>query len=494
MKSPWLAVWFWLLTASYSPSQTIRFSDIAPTYTGVPAPPRVFVDGIRREAALSYREILSAEAPAVFSNIPQVLPLSYPSLGFSASSTNALGNLVELAGGQRVADHVEVVMVTWATAAKYPALGALDPSGYRHPVTASIYELQTDSDGVTTLRLLDKATAQVQIPWRPATLPDGAPYPFNGYAFKALIPLSAEVPLPNTCIISIGFDTQNSGASPVGVAGPYNELNLALSSSVPSIGRDPNADAVFWSQRDKWYYPASNWGGFGSPILRLFARDLPLPEPLFDPALEPVNAGVYHVRAVIEPENLDSDTVLTISKASVVFQTAGLTKSIADPDPFISVLNRSPGLAVDITYDGSAAVPARPGRYPFVIAATDRNHSGFLTGEFRLTGQRFEQWRDQEFPAGQPGGQAAWLAYATGGDPRMNAQPLQLTASQGGMSARFRQRREMSGVRVALEFSPDLSHWSTVSTEQEAADEFWEILSATSAAPAGFFRLKAATE
>lgn len=69
MKSPWLAVWFWLLTASYSPSQTIRFSDIATTGTGAPAPLRVFVDGIRREIAFSYREILSEKTLAVFSNL-----------------------------------------------------------------------------------------------------------------------------------------------------------------------------------------------------------------------------------------------------------------------------------------------------------------------------------------------------------------------------------------------------------------------------------------
>jgi len=495
MKSHWIASWLWILVISCSLGQEIRFSGLDTTYDGNPAHPRLTVDGIPRQAAFSYREILAGEAPAVFSNrIPEVLPLSYASVGFSANSTSALGNLVELAGSQRVADHVEVVMVTWATAAKYPALSGLDSSGYRHPITASLYQLQTDVGGVAALVRLDEATAQIQIPWRPATLPDGSAYPYNGFAFKALIPLAGSVTIPDTCIIAISFNTKNSGAVPLGVAGPYDELNLALASSLPTIGRDPDTNAVFWVHKGKWYYPASNWGGFGSPMLRLAARAAPLPSPALDSTFEPVNAGVYQARARIMPENLSADTVLTIAKAPVIFETAGLTKSIADPDPFITVLNHSPGLEAEITYHGTSVVPTRPGKHPFVIAATDRNHSGALSGEFHLTGQTYAQWLQEVLPGELPPSAAAGLAYATGGDPRRKEQPLHLETSAAGMTARFRQRREMSGIRLVLEFSPDLRRWASVVTQDEATDDFWEIHTAASAAPGGFFRLKAEAE
>jgi hypothetical protein len=495
MKTPWIAGWLWLLAIGGAPGQKISFRGIETTYDGRPAQAQVSVDGSVRQAAFSYREIRADEAPAVFSNrIPEVLPLSYNSVGFAANSTSALGNLVELDGSQRVADHVEVVMVTWATAAKYPALASLDSSGYRHPLTASIYQLQTDPDGVTAMVKLDEATAQVQIPWRPATLPDGSVYPYNGYAFKALIPLAGAVTVPGTCIIAIGFNTKSFAASPLGMAGPYEELNLALTSARPTIGRDPNANAVFWVYQGKWYYPASNWGGFGSPILRLSARATPLPSPALDATFEPVNAGVYQARASILPENLSGDTVLTIAKAPVIFETAGLTKSVADPDPFLTVLNRSPGLAAEISYDGSSVVPTRPGKYPFAIVATDRNHRGTLSGDFHLTGKTYAQWQQELLPGELPAGAAAGLAYATGGDPRREEQPLQLQASAGGMTARFNQRREMSGLRLALEFSPDLSQWRAVETQAEPTDDFWEIHTTTSAAPGGFFRLKAEAE
>jgi hypothetical protein len=495
MNHLWITGCLWILAAACSIGQDIRFTDVQPTYDGNPAHPRIWVDGIAREAAFSYREIDPEKATTVFSNlIPDILPLSYRSQAFQATKTSALGNLVQLEGSQRVADCVEVVMVTWARAANYSALAALDPSGYQHPVSASIYELKTDAAGATSLQLLDEATTQVQIPWRPERLPNGSNYPYSGYAFKALIPFDASITVPDACIIVIAFNTQNVGATPLGVPGPYNELNLAVSRSAPVVGNDPDTDVVFWIKNGEWRYPASNWGSVGAPILRLSARALPQPSPALDPTFMPVNAGIYQARAEIMPEDLAVDTVFTISKAPVDFQTAGLTKSIADSDPFITVLNSSPGLVTEITYNGSNAVPVRPDRYPFAIAATDRNHSGALTGEFHLTGKTYAQWYQNEFPGGDPAGQSTWLAYATGGEPPINGQPLGIEATAGGMSVRFLQRREMSGGRIALEFSSDLSRWDEVPTQALATDDCWDTHSSTSAASDGFFRLKAVTE
>jgi hypothetical protein len=495
MSRQWILSYLWLLAAACSHGQQVTFSGIVTRYDGAVAQPQAFVDGLPRDAAFSYREIRAEEAPAVFSNrIPEVLPLSYNSVGFAANSTSALGNLVELSGSQRVADSVEVIMVTWATAAEYSALSSIDASGYRHPVTATIYQLQASAGGASSLLLLDEATVQVQIPWRPATMPDGTAYPHNGYAFKALIPLAASITVPDTCVIAIRFNTQKSGVTPLGVPGPYNKLNLAISSSLPSLGRDPNADAVFWIHQGKWYYPAINWGGFGSPMLRFSARATALSAPLLDSTFEPVNAGTYHARGKISPENLTADTVLSISKAPVIFKTAGLTKSIADPDPFITLTNSSPGLAAEITYNGGIAVPAIPGKYPFSITATDRNHSGTLTGEFYLTGMSYAQWLRQEFRDGGPAGQAASLAYATGSDSQLTQQPLRLEMAMGCITASFRQRREMIGVRIALEFSPDLFRWNSVQTREEAIDDFWEIRSTNGSESNGFFRLKVEVE
>lgn len=496
MRNLAAAVCMWLVASGGSFGQKITFTGTETTYNGTPAQPRMWIDGVPQDATFFYREISLESASAVFSNrIPEDLPLSYSSLGFRANSTSALGNFVELAGDHRVADYVEVVMVTWATAAKYPELAALDPSGYWHPVSASVHQLNSGADGVATVSLLDEATAMVHIPWRPLTLSDGSAYPYNGYAFKALIPLAASVTVPDTCIIAIGFDTKSFGASPLGVPGPYDELNLALSSALPVVGQDPDPDGVFWIHRGNSYYPARNWGGFGSPILRLAARATALPQPVPDAALPPVNAGIYQARAEVSGGDFESETVLTIAKAPVAFETTGLTRSIADPAPFITVVNSSPGLVAAVTYNGSATVPLRPGKYPFAIAATDRNHSGILTGEFHLTGVTYEQWLQQEFPNSNSNSNSddppMWLAYATGGDMRMKLHPLRSDTLAQGMAVSFRQRREMSGVGVALEFSHNLSSWSQLQTATDTIDDFWETISAASASASGYFRLRA---
>ena len=177
-------------------------------------------------------------------------------------------------------------------------LAALDPTGYRHPVTATIYQILTATDGTTSILQLEQNTAWIQIPWRPLTLSNGSQYPYNGFAFKALIPLSGAVTLPEKCLIAISFNTQSAGMQPLGAAGPYNELNLALSSSSPLVGLDVNPDAVFRIKNGVWYYPASNWGGIGSPMLRLASRATALPQPVLLSSFEPVHAGTYQVRAL----------------------------------------------------------------------------------------------------------------------------------------------------------------------------------------------------
>jgi hypothetical protein len=485
--------------APLSQGQTMKFADLAPTYTGAPLWPRVMLGGLPRTASFKCRQLDPAATPTAFSNLPLPLGLSYQSLGFSANQTSALGNLVQLAGTARVADHAEVIMVTWATAANYPDLAASDPSGYRHPVTATIYQLQTSSGGIKTLLQLDQSTVEVQIPWRPTTLPDGKPYPYKGYAFAAIIPFSANVTLPNECIISISFNTEKSGDSPLGVAGPYGELNLALGTVAPKVGTDVDSDAVFWKKNGQWYYPASNWSPY-SPMLGLRTRAVPLPQPALT-STSPLHVGTYHIEATVSPEGAVAGAVMTVSKQPVNLQTAGLTKSIKDPDPFITVTNSSPGLVAAITYAGSTTPPATPGLYPFSINVTDSNHSGSLTGTFHLTGQTYEQWRQQELPGSGAGnadpdgdGVPNWLEYAIGAPP-LKAQPsLHLEAAPGGRKVWFRQRREMTGVRISLESSADLSKWRPLETTRESSDDWWETLSTRDPLPDGFLRLKAEVE
>lgn len=486
--------------ALLSNGQTALFNSLTPVYSGGPLWPEVSVAGQERHASLQCREINPVAAPTVFSNLPTVLALSYSSFGFAANQTTALGNQVRLSGTARVADHAEVVMVTWATAAKYPELAASDSTGYRHPVTATLYEIQTSSSGAVTLLQLEQNTVQIHVPWRPVTLPDGKPYPYNGYAFQTAIPFSAAVRVSEQCLIAISFNTQSSGPSPLGIAGPYNELNLGLGTSAPKIGSDVSADEVFWIKNGQWFYPARSWGGYGSPMLSLGARAVAPTGAILTPDA-PVHAGTYHIEATVVPEGMVAGAVMTVAKKNILLETSGVTKSIADPDPFLTVTTQSPGLAVSIHYEGSPARPSKPGTYPFTVGITDPNHTGSLSGVFRLTGLTYQQWQQLEGPQTGAGsedpdsdGQANWLEYALGGDPEQSSPLLRLDPIPGGARARFMKRREMPDVRVALEYSADLTTWLPMDTATATVDDLWESVSATSVLPAAYFRVRADPE
>ena len=367
-------------------------------------------------------------------------------------------------------------------------------------MTATLYEIKTSVTGVVTLLQLEQSTVQIHVPWRPATLPDGTRYPHNGYAFQALIPFSAGVRVPEQCLIAISFNTQNSGESPLGVAGPYNELNLGLGTSAPKIGTDVNADEVFWIKNGQWFYPARNWGGFGSPMLKLGTRAAVPLQPLLRPDA-PLHAATYHIEATVAPEGEVAGAVMTVAKKSIQLETAGLTKSIADPDPFITVTNQSPGLAVSIQYGDSSTRPGKPGSYPFTVAITDPDHTGSLSGVFHLTGLSYEQWQQLEAPQAGAGsedpdsdGQVNWLEYAVGGDPGQSSQPLRLDPTPGGLRIGFMKRREMPGIRVSLESSIDLTTWLPVDEVTAPSDDLWEAVSTTSTLPGAYFRLKAEVE
>ncbi|MEP3212059.1 MAG: MBG domain-containing protein [Luteolibacter sp.] len=482
--------------------QQVQFNNLSQEYNGTPRYPEVLLNGQPHAADFLSREIDPVSTPVVFNNIPNSLALSYVSLSFSAEKTSELGNLVQLAGSARVADYVEVVMVTWATAAQYPAMAAKDATGYRHPITATLYNLQTTQDG-TTLTQLEQSTAHVQIPWRPTTLPNGSPYPYNGYAFKALIPLSAGVTVPDTCLISIGFNTQNSGTSPLGVSGPYNALNLALSSLSPTIGTDTDPNAVFWVTKGASYYPASNWGGVGSPMLRLAARESALPQPSLLAATQPLRAGSYHVQAQISSENVVASTVVNIAQAPASIQVTDLTRSVGSPNSGITVSTEPSGLSVSVTYGGATQIPTQLGRYPVAVQINERDYFGSWSGEFHRSSLAYDEWHLQQFGipsdvnsdgASDPDsdGFPNQIEYAMGSNPHQSDAHVEFTKANEGMKVIFKQRREMNSMTLSVEASADLTNWLPVVSTVESSEDLWETRSVPSNADRKFFRFKVA--
>jgi hypothetical protein len=107
---------------------------------------------------VSYRNMNQAVSPStpqvIFQNGPDVLDMSYPSLGFSATATWGLGKYLEFAGTARQLHSCDVTLVNWAryetTSASWLAANPQlvvapkpgvsipgDSGGFYHPITLS---------------------------------------------------------------------------------------------------------------------------------------------------------------------------------------------------------------------------------------------------------------------------------------------------------------------------------------------------------------------
>ena len=114
----------------------------------------------------------------------------------------------------------------------------------------------------------------------------------------------------------------------------------------------------------------------------------------------PVTAGTYAVVATIcdaECEGCASG-VLTVSPAEVAVTLDGLEQT-CDGIPKEAIVATEPeGLAVEITYDGSAAAPAAAGSYVVVATVVDPNYAGSATGTLAIVEapSAFEKWLQDE--------------------------------------------------------------------------------------------------
>lgn len=230
---------------------------------------------------------------AVYNAVDSPLAPNYASLGYQATQTAQFGDYVQLGGYARKLDSVTVTMSNWALEST-PANATFcnnnpslcPPGGFVHPITVNIYNIGAGTPGTRGVgSLIATLTENKFIPWRPAADPtcstptawragDGNCY--NGFAFNLTFDMSSlGATLPDNVVVGIAYNTQTWGAAPIGVDGPYNSLNVAVSGSV-SAGSDDNTDNLFWNTSTAGNYEDngaagvgifredSNWGSFGT--------------------------------------------------------------------------------------------------------------------------------------------------------------------------------------------------------------------------------------
>lgn len=239
----------------------------------------------------------SAATSVVYDALPSVDPAtSYPSQPFQAQQTAEFGDYIHLGGTDRLLDRVTVTMVTWARFSEYSSDSTYSGNGlsWTHPITLNVYTNHLNSSGVPDQKIAT-VTQNILIPWRPENIIEDCPDGFkwknslgvclNGLAFNAEFDLSGlEVTLPEDIIVSVAYNTQTWGYSPIGASGPFNSLNVAVpANQTASVGTDDSNSEVFWNTLTAaWYADGgaagygifrkdTNWAPYGTVALRVEA-------------------------------------------------------------------------------------------------------------------------------------------------------------------------------------------------------------------------------
>jgi hypothetical protein len=213
-----------------------------------------------------------ADNVVVYNNIPSTLPPNLPSEAYAATSSGEFGGLIQFAGGNSSYNltSATVAMSDWALESSWASAingKNITSSGFYVPLTLNLYHVGA---GNSVGSLIGSDTVNAFIPWRPeASAGCGTAWLasngkcYNGSLSTVTFDL-AGVTAPGQVIYSLSFNTTDSGANPTHVAGPYDSLNFALSTTQPTVGSEPLPDTAYWETSYGGFYADGGAGGVGT--------------------------------------------------------------------------------------------------------------------------------------------------------------------------------------------------------------------------------------
>ena len=449
---------------------------------------------------ITYRNTSLVEPTAipqvVFQNGPDTLDLSYLSTGMQAVGYWGMAKYMTLGGTARKLDSCDVTLVSWARYDTHPTYGFLswanahpdlvvpptpgisipgDSGGYYHPVTLSFYDYF--NDGLTeTYRILTSKTVQAFIPWRPSKQADGTDYPanFNGYAFRVPFSFPDGVILPQEVWVAVSFNTNTYGASPVGVNGPYDSLNIAR----PGTQLIGSTLLAFSLPFKDWRWQSST--GFVGPMLRLRAV------PTIATTTAPQNAGSYEVKTKAAAFGTDSPSTSTrvINKASLEVSLTNLTQIRDGTQKSVTVSTTPSGISTSVAYAGSSVAPSALGTYPVTATSANPNYEGQANGSLHI-GDSFSSWQTATFAgsglppekttdAADPDGDGLsnFLEYASNLNPLTgNSSPVGFDPLGSNLAFTYRRNLHALDIDYTLQDSSNLADelsWSPVTPLAES--------------------------
>ena len=362
---------YWLQAAAGAEPATVVLGELEQTYDGTAKIPSVTTDPPGLAVTWSFQD-LQPVSETVYNSTPNPLSLSYSSVSFQGTGTFGIGDQVQLAPGtDRNLVSLDVVMVSWAQAGNYPEWAALDPTGWKHPVWLTVYD-GFDAEGVPIFR--EEVMSEVFVPWRPPTLSDGSPYIYNGCAFVARFFFPDGLAVSEQPIFLVTFDTQTVGFFPIGVRGPYNELNVAVGGN-PTVGSDADPTGLLWlPNATEFKYPVD----VGTPMFIARANV----EPATAGSTPPVEPGHYRVTATVDDPLYAGETTaeLVIRPIPTQLTFENLTQIYNGSPKPVSVATEPPGVAVSVRYNDSLTPPSGLGKYLVRASTADPHYAGTADG------------------------------------------------------------------------------------------------------------------
>ena len=488
------------VTPAFSAEADLSWTDLSHEYDGQEKSPLVTTEPPDLEVTLEYFPRSNSEV--LFQRIPEVDQPSYPSYGLNGKVDIGLGDLVDLEIDNQRLESVDVAMVNFAQAASWPQLAEENSEGYLHPLTLTIYRVLADD-----LFLVTEKTQDVLIPWRPATLDDGGEYPFGGRAFRARFNFTEENFLAGNLALVISYNTNQGGAAPLGVAGPYDTLNIALNGDTPQVGSDDNPSRVVRQTATSIYQS----GAFGARAPMFVVRGFTA-----SPATgQPIEAGGYLVRATVDDGDFTAEAYenFEITPQEVELDLLGVRQAADGSPKTIEVAGIPEGSSAQVVFARLDDPPVERGLYPFFVRLTGGNFSGSRSGVMHL-GYSFESWANEKISAsGERGGDddpdgdgiGNFYEYLSASDPvdagDFRAELLSIYDGSEGTVLEFSRNNEATDLIYILEESTDLGPtavWSAFSVPSENTNPFvaQETIEVPLSAPTDgkrFFRLRCET-
>mgnify|MGYP003572137873 CR=1 FL=1 len=236
----------------------------------------------------------------IYNTIPDPFPGSFPSMGYEANSLDEFGDHIVLGSTARDLEKIELTMTNWACENDYTWNGSswvanrdgtageacvtTPDSGFDHPITLNIYDVDYSGGPPALGTLLASKTDTYFMYYRPSwdsvnctgageTPADDIPFGgkwydpvlgacVHGYNTTIEYDFTSDgITLPDEIIVTVAYNTANHGAVPIGSAGPYSSLNVAVDPPPPTIGSNPEPDDTWGDSSWAGYYCDGGAGG-----------------------------------------------------------------------------------------------------------------------------------------------------------------------------------------------------------------------------------------